>query len=363
MIAAMLLSGLSFPACWMPALAQGVPDPAPRPAGLQAAPAQDAPTSVASVLNLPAKQVFGAVLRPANLPSRSIGFYSRGCLAGGMELPVDGPNWQAMRLKRNRNWGTPRLVAFIEKLASEVPRVSSWPGILVGDMGQPRGGPMRTGHASHQIGLDADIWLTPMPNYRLSLDQRETMSAVNMVRTDWRGVDPAHWTGNQAAVIRLAAQDPEVERVLVNPAIKRQLCHDARGDRSWLRKVRPWWGHNYHMHVRLGCSSDNPSCREQAPPPPGDGCGKQLDWWMKLITRPKAPPPKVPPKPKPPMTVAALPDACRAVLAAPAVPGSQPAVTPSRTSLDMSQGVPVGAQPAAMPAPTGQDTPVPPSPQ
>src|SRR5436305_807672 len=101
----------------------------------------------------PAKELFGRQIAPAPLAARTIGFYSRGCLAGGQALPVNGPAWQVMRLSRNRNWGHPALLAFLERFAREVPKVSHWPGILVGDLSQPRGGPMLTGHASHQIGL------------------------------------------------------------------------------------------------------------------------------------------------------------------------------------------------------------------
>jgi penicillin-insensitive murein endopeptidase len=171
----------------------------------------------------PAKQLFGRQVVPAALAARTIGFYSRGCLAGGQALPVNGPAWEVMRLSRNRNWGHPALLAFLERFARKVPTVSHWPGILVGDMSQPRGGPMLTGHASHQIGLDADIWLTPMPNRDLSRLEREEMSAVNMVRPDRLDVDPAKWTSDHLAVIRAAAQDPEVQRIFVNAAIKKAL--------------------------------------------------------------------------------------------------------------------------------------------
>jgi len=112
--------------------------------------------------SIPAKLLFSAVARPAPLAARSIGFYSQGCLAGAVALPITGRSWQVMRLSRNRNWGHPRLVAYLERLAKDA-RSFGWSGLLVGDLSQPRGGPMPTGHTSHQIGLDADIWLTPMP--------------------------------------------------------------------------------------------------------------------------------------------------------------------------------------------------------
>ena len=56
------------------------------------------------------------------------------------------------------------------------------------------GGPMLTGHASHQVGLDADIWLTPAPDYQLSRNEREDMSAVMMVRADRLDIEPSAWT-------------------------------------------------------------------------------------------------------------------------------------------------------------------------
>jgi penicillin-insensitive murein endopeptidase len=264
----------------------------------------------------PAKQLFGRIAAPAQGPAHVVGFYANGCLAGGAALPVDGPAWQVMRLSRNRNWGHPTLVGFLEKLAAKVHKVGDWNGLLVGDMSQPRGGPMMTGHASHQVGLDADIWLTPMPDHELTRVEREEMSATNMVAEDRRDVDPEVWTPGHTAVIKAAARDPHVERIFVNAAIKKALCRDADLDRDWMNKVRPYWGHDYHFHVRLRCPADSPECKPQPPPPPGDGCGKDLDWWFTdAVLHPKRPP--IAQRPKPPLTMAKLPPACRGVLAAP----------------------------------------------
>jgi len=261
----------------------------------------------------PAKELFGRQAEPAPLAARTIGFYSRGCLAGGKPLPVNGPDWEVMRLSRNRNWGHPALIAFLERFGQKVPGVSHWPGILVGDMSQPRGGPMLTGHASHQIGLDADIWLTPMPNRNLSRAEREEMSAVNVVRADRLDVDYTKWTPDHLAVIRAAAQDPQVQRIFVNPAIKKAMCRDATGDRSWLNKVRPFYGHDYHFHVRLVCPDGEDACRDQEPVPPGDGCDASLAWWFSdSVLHPK--PHKV--RPKPPLTMAQLPAECERILLA-----------------------------------------------
>jgi murein endopeptidase len=57
--------------------------------------------------------------RPAPLAARSIGAYSKGCFAGSVSLPINGPDWPVMRLSRNRNWGTPQLLDYLEHLASD----------------------------------------------------------------------------------------------------------------------------------------------------------------------------------------------------------------------------------------------------
>jgi penicillin-insensitive murein endopeptidase len=263
----------------------------------------------------PAKELFGRKTAPANLESRTIGFYAKGCLAGGMALPINGKTWQVMRLSRNRNWGHPNLVQFLERLADQAPK-TGWHGLLVGDMSQPRGGPMITGHASHQVGLDADIWLTPMPDRELTRPEREEMSATMVVREDRKDVDPKVWTPAHLAVIKAAAEDPQVARMFVNAAIKKALCREAGSDRHWLGKVQPWWGHDYHFHVRLICPSGSPECKPQPARPADDGCGKELDhWFTDAILHPKPDPTPSTPRAGPKM--AELPAACRQVLLAP----------------------------------------------
>jgi penicillin-insensitive murein DD-endopeptidase len=263
----------------------------------------------------PAKELFGRKARPIPMQARSIGFYARGCLAGGTALPINGKTWQVMRLSRNRNWGHPDLIAFLERLAQKAPKVG-WHGLLVGDMSQARGGPMLTGHASHQIGLDADLWLTQMPSRELTREEREEMSATMAVAADRKDVDPNVWTPAHTAIIKAAAEDPGVERIFVNAAIKKALCREAGTSRGWLYKVRPWWGHDYHFHVRIKCPSDSPECEPQPEPAVSEGCGHDLDYWFSdAILHP--PPPKEPPKKKPPLTLANLPAACRQVVLAP----------------------------------------------
>jgi penicillin-insensitive murein DD-endopeptidase len=303
-LAALLIGGAG-------AGAQTPPAPVPQPK-----PAPAAATTATIPAKAIAKDLFGGKAEPAPLQARSIGFYAHGCLAGAVALPVDGKTWQVMRLTRNRNWGHPDLIAFLERFSAKLPQLAGWPGIMVGDLSQPRGGPMLTGHASHQVGLDADIWLTPMPVRGLTADERETISPLMMVRADRTDIDPANWTPAHLKVVKTAAEDPAVDRIFVNAAIKKALCREAGSDRAWLDKVRAYWGHDYHMHVRIHCPAGNTECEKQPPVPAGDGCGKELDWWFQPSFLQPAPT-TTPPKQKTPLTMADLPVACRQVLVAP----------------------------------------------
>lgn len=287
-------------------------------AKVKTAPAQKVkkpPAPANPIDQAPAKELFGAKATPTAGISRPIGFYANGCLAGATALPINGPTWQVMRLSRNRNWGLPVLVRYLERTADKAAKVG-WPGLLMGDMSQPRGGPMKTGHASHQIGLDADIWFTPMPDHELTKQEREEWSAMNVVADNRKEVDRTKWTPALGALIKTAAEDPEILRVFVNAAIKKELCQTAGSNRAWLSKIRPWWGHDDHLHIRLRCPAGVAECKGQDPPGAGDGCGKELDFWFSEgVLHPK--PPKVAPKPRPPMTLAGLPPACRQVVMAP----------------------------------------------
>ena len=327
------------------------PPPAPTPA---AAPAADktGPADPPKPKLVAAKTLFGAAKAPAPLAARAIGAYSRGCLAGAKPLAVDGPTWQAMRLSRNRVWGHPDLIALLERFAGEV-KEDGWPGLLVGDISQPRGGPMLTGHASHQLGLDADIWFTPMPDHRMSRKERETLSATSMLSSDNLSVDPKVWTDSRVKIIKRMASYPQIERVLVHPAIKKALCQAGGTDRAWLNKVRPYWGHFYHFHVRIGCPAGSAGCKPQAPVPGDDGCGHELDDWFLLLTRkPKPKPPGEPkivvkPKPKAPITLDDLPADCRDVLAKGTDLKLPPPMVASKPEVEKSKKKQADAKPAA----------------
>jgi penicillin-insensitive murein endopeptidase len=270
----------------------------------------------AAMQGVQAKQLFGAQRGASEHSPAAYGSYAKGCLAGGVALPESGPTWQAMRLSRNRNWGHPETIDLVQKLSRVAAQQPGWSGLYVGDISQPRGGPMLTGHASHQMGLDADIWLRPADNLNLSVTQRENISSISMQKANGAYTN-SQWTRAHHEIVKAAAKDPRTARIFIFAGAKAQMCKDEEGgDREWLRKVRPWYGHHYHFHVRLNCPSGAKGCAPQEAVPPGDGCA-DADEWVRNILNPPPPDPNAPaPKPKRELTMADLPGQCVAVLQA-----------------------------------------------
>jgi penicillin-insensitive murein endopeptidase len=209
------------------------------------------------------------VRTPTDGPPRSIGRYGGGCIEGAARLPLQGDGFRVVRPERGRVFAHPILVALLRALGAHV-KALHLPPLPIGDLGQPRGGPAPTGHASHQTGLDVDIWFAP------PAAGRQPVSMIDAARKR----PSSAWTASVARVLQLAASDARVDRIFVHPILKRALCERARGDRAWLRKIRPWWGHHDHFHLRLPCPGDSPACEPQPALPEGDGCD-QLEWWFK----------------------------------------------------------------------------------
>jgi penicillin-insensitive murein endopeptidase len=228
-----------------------------------------------------------------------------GCVQGAIALPPEGQGFQTMRRQRRRFFGHPVLVRYVQALGAAAAQQGL--GMLsIGDLGQVRGGPMLSGHRSHQSGLDVDIWYWLRPAVRaLSTAERETVPAPSMLSADGQALDGRSWSWRQADLLRLAADVDVVARIFVHPLIKKTLCTQFPGV-PWLQKLRPWWGHDDHFHVRLRCPVGETACQDQDPPPVGDGCGTELAWWFTDEAR-QPPPPvdgaKVP-----------LPAACEAIL-------------------------------------------------
>jgi penicillin-insensitive murein endopeptidase len=277
------------------------------------------PASAQSLAN----QLFGAMQNASEQPAEVFGTYAKGCFAGGAQLPETGPTWQAMRLSRERNWGHPDLVAFVERLSRAAVTDAQWPGIYVGDMSQPRGGPMTSGHQSHQLGLDVDIWMLRPDRLNLNRAERESLSSISVRSSDQTRVNQ-NFTYAHIALLRAAALDPAVDRIFVTPPVKIAMCNAAEGNKDWLQKIRPLQGHHYHFHVRLKCPRGDRICETQRPTvrdlsDGGNGCDATLNWW---VTDYLNPPPRDPNAPTPPprrgardYTMADLPRQCADVLA------------------------------------------------
>ena len=220
---------------------------------------------------------------PSDGPPRVIGAVSNGCIAGAQSLPAEGDGYVSIRRYRNRFYGHAELFHLVADLGREQARRG--PGLLmIGDLSQPRGGLMSTSHRSHQNGLDVDIWFQLAPSAAAAnRDTANQPDPPSMVTADGEGLSTL-WGDDQQALLKAAAEDPRVDRIFVNAAIKRGLCA-SENDRAWLRKLRPWFGHDAHFHVRLHCPADSGQCQQQAVIPAGDGCGDELDWWFSAEAR------------------------------------------------------------------------------
>ena len=217
--------------------------------------------------------------RPSRGPALVFGGPASGCIAGAVPLAPDGVGYQAIRVSRNRHWAHPLTVRYMTELGARLER-AGLPPVYVGDMSQPRGGPMAFGHSSHQTGLDIDIWFNLLPKPRLDPKDRETPQLPSLVTADQDAIDESVFDRRHIDLLRMAAEGKRVDRIFVHWQIKKRLCDVATGDRRWLSKIRPWYGHKEHFHVRLSCPDDSPDCVPQAPVPGGDGCGEELDWWL-----------------------------------------------------------------------------------
>ncbi|MCL1056715.1 penicillin-insensitive murein endopeptidase [Shewanella gelidimarina] len=255
-----------------------------------------------------------AVDEPSLGEVTAMGSYANGCLAGAKALPLSGEGFQVIRTARNRYYGHPQLIAFITDLAQSFQQ-SQQSDLLIADMSMPRGGNFSHGHSSHQIGLDVDIWLQ-LADKTLTETQRESPEPLDLVDQKTFSLDSPHWQPQQTQMLQLAAEDERVARIFVSPVIKLHLCDMKLADDTWLTKVRPWWGHTYHMHVRLHCPADDDSCIDQAPITKGNGC-QELNWWRQQMTQTKTKTKpsnkKLPAKPKKPKV---KPKQCKRLLTA-----------------------------------------------
>jgi penicillin-insensitive murein endopeptidase len=244
---------------------------------------------------------------PSTDPAYIAGGYANGCVAGAATLPEKGKGYVTMRPSRNRNYGHSNLVHFIQELGMY--SFNNGFQILIGDMSQPRGGPMNFGHRSHQIGLDVDIWFQIVPSgANLSKTQRNKRDFVSVIDKKKGVLANATWRKQYVSLLKKAVSSSQVARIFVNPVIKNALC-ESENEAEWLRKLRPWYGHDEHFHVRLSCPPGMPECKDQAPIPVGSGCGIDLRQWVYDQANPKPIKPKT--KPSKPQKKKILPSYCR----------------------------------------------------
>lgn len=209
---------------------------------------------------------------PLEGKSEAIGEYSLGCLQGAQTFTGKEKGLVLSQMKRGRYWGHPDLIELLTRAGAEFAKQGK--KIIIGDLSQSRGGPTLTGHASHQTGLDVDVWfkmLEASEELTLRSQEIESMKPIQEL-----GID-------QIKLIKLFAKDPGVERIFINPSFKKKLCSNSLSLKltsEEQRKMRAWWGHDDHIHVRMKCPTDNPLCISQKPIPSGDGCGEDLNWWF-----------------------------------------------------------------------------------
>jgi murein endopeptidase len=124
------------------------------------------PTPAVGPVEVPAPP---AIVAPR--PSRALGLPHRGRLAGGVQLPEEGEvftTWDPVRKqvpnRPGRRWATLRTLRRVLRVLTEFRAANPGaPRVLVGDLSRPRGGVFDRrygglGHASHQNGLDVDVY-------------------------------------------------------------------------------------------------------------------------------------------------------------------------------------------------------------
>jgi murein endopeptidase len=200
---------------------------------LIAAPAANARTDT------PVEQLPPALVPPtiAYRESSAVGLWWAGRLRKGVQLPAEGPDWFTWdpvdKLRPNRGWrrwGTDRLVRTVVAVLAEYRLAHpDAPRVGIGDLSRRHGGDFGVrfgglGHASHQNGLDVDI-------YYPRRDRRE----------------------------RRPYKPSQVDRVLAQELVDRFVAAGARSVYTGpslnltgpKRIVEPLIHHDDHLHVRL----------------------------------------------------------------------------------------------------------------
>lgn len=208
----------------------------------------------------------GIVTPRGRYDSEPVGNYSSGCLVNGIQVNGDSPFYQLYHPQNQRHYADISMISFLERYSRKV-RQAGIDSVLVGDISSRYGGPFNKGHASHQIGLDVDIEFN---HRRLPQSRLTTKGNAQVLVNPGAQTVNSNFNRKYYDMLMIAARDPEVERIFVSPAIKVAVCDMTKDEREqpFLRKIRPWYGHTEHFHIRLRCPDHAHSCVRQDPPEP-----------------------------------------------------------------------------------------------
>lgn len=214
----------------------------------------------------------------AQAETQIYGDYNRGCISGSVPLADYGIGFQSTRRSRDMHYGAPSTIKTIETIGTQV-FAAGLGYMLVGNVSKKNGGPLFEHSISHQNGLDFDVAYQPVEK-PLSEVMSASFDFRSLLSFDKNTLNQKLWNEKTAELLKITAQRPEVERILVDPLIKQQLCVTERHE-EWFKKLRPWFKHDNHFHVRLKCPADSKTCVSQDPPPNEIGCdGEAFDWWF-----------------------------------------------------------------------------------
>lgn len=240
----------------------------------------------------PKKNPWETITSPVKADQSIIyGSYSSGCIVNAEELPLAGPGFEVVNPYRHRYYAHTSLIQLISHLGKWAQNTGAGK-VVIGDLGQPAGGPLTGAHMSHQIGLDADIRLhLLLPDKAITNRNSFNSTDVTQCRHSGKKINytflAEKWPLSSHQLLQTAALDERVERIFVSAGIKKHLCEAFADHPQWLKKIRPEWGHTSHFHLRLRCPEGMTSCLAQNPIPEdstdlsGVGCsGNDFNSWF-----------------------------------------------------------------------------------
>ena len=223
-----------------------------------------------SILSLPAIS--------EDITSEPIGYYSSGSLTNGVGLPDSGPGYMKLFLQRHRAWGTQEMITMIIRSAADMNKLfPDMDRLQVGDISQEGGGDVSDLHSSHQNGQDVDLTYYRKNQIEQPINHVNGFSEQMVINNR---LSKNFDTARNWEFIKRLHQNGDVQRIFVDPVIKKEFCRFARTKNELirhdeiLRSLRTLENHADHMHVRLRCPPQARVCVSQEDPPAGTGCSR-----------------------------------------------------------------------------------------